>query len=56
MLHFGVEGNAVLFLDCADDFVFQADYFVRGGVAAGVYDYQRLVLVHLGAAEAGGVR
>ena len=23
MLHFGVEGNAVLFLDCADDFVFQ---------------------------------
>lgn len=52
MLHFGVEGNAVLFLDCADDFVFQADYFVRGGVAAGVYDYQRLVLVHLGAAEA----
>lgn len=52
MLHFGVEGDAVLFPDCADNPVFQADDFVRGGMAAGVHDYQRLVLVHLGAAEA----
>ena len=55
MFYFRVENDAVFGGDCVNNFPFKASDLFRRGVAGGIDDDQRLVLIHLRSAVGGAL-